>query len=116
MGCRSYQVKQSKNNMKEDKKTQNLGLDITPEVSQGHYSNLVVISHSPTEIILDFAQMLPGNEHAVVRTRSIMHPVHAKRLLHALTDNIEKYEQQYGRIVEIQGDTVPFDMIPQGEA
>lgn len=102
--------------MKEEKKTQNLGLDITPEVSEGHYSNLVVISHSATEMILDFAQILPGNGNPVVRSRTIMNPIHAKRLLHALKDNIAKYESQYGRIDEIQGDTVPYDMIPQGEA
>lgn len=94
---------------------QNLKLNITPEVSQGIYSNLVVISHNPTEIILDFAQILPGIDGAAVRQRIIMNPVHAKRIVAALTDNIKKYEQQFGTIEEprtpMQGDTVPYDII-----
>jgi hypothetical protein len=94
---------------------QNLKLNITPEVARGTYSNLVVISHNPTEIILDFAQMLPGNDGAAVRERIIMNPIHAKRTLAALADNIKKYEQQFGTIEEprmpMQGDTVPYDII-----
>ena len=100
-------------NQKEQK--QNLKLNITPEVSERTYSNLVVISHNPTEIILDFAQMLPGIDGATVRQRVIMNPVHAKRTLAALNDNIKKYEQQFGTIEEprmpMQGDTVPYDII-----
>ena len=94
---------------------QNLKLSISPEVAEGTYSNLVVISHNPTEIILDFAQMLPGIEGASVRKRIIMNPIHAKRTLAALNDNIKKYEQQFGTIKEpnmmMQGDTVPYDII-----
>lgn len=94
---------------------QNLKLNINPEVARGTYSNLVVISHNPTEIILDFAQMLPGNDGAMVRERIIMNPIHAKRTLAALTDNIKKYEQQFGTIEEprmpLSGDTVPYDII-----
>ena len=94
---------------------QNLKLNISPEVSQGTYSNLVVISHNPTEIILDFAQMLPGVDGAAVRQRIIMNPIHAKRTLAALSDNIRKYEQQFGTIDEPRlapaGDTVPYDII-----
>ena len=94
---------------------QNLKLNISPEVAEGTYSNLVVISHNPTEIILDFAQMLPGIEGASVRKRIIMNPIHAKRTLAALNDNIKKYEQQFGTIEEphmpMQGNTVPYDII-----
>ncbi len=93
----------------------NLKLNITPEAAQGIYSNLVVISHNPTEIILDFAQILPGIDGAAVRQRIIMNPIHAKRTLAALNDNIKKYEQQFGTIEEprmpMQGDTVPYDII-----
>ena len=95
--------------------TQNLNLDITPEVAQGIYSNLAVISHTPAEMVLDFAQMLPGTKSATVRSRVIMNPIHAKRLLMALNDNINKYESQFGTIEEpkpqAQGDTVPYDII-----
>lgn len=96
----------------------NLNLDINPDVAQGTYSNLAIISHSPTEIILDFAQMMPGTQNPMVRSRIIMNPIHAKRLLAALNDNIQKFESQFGRIEEPrpEGNTIPFDMIPQGEA
>ena len=96
-------------------KEQNLKMNIAPEVARGTYSNLVVVSHSPSEITLDFAQMLPGTDGAMVRQRVIMHPLHAKRLLAALNDNLHKFEQQFGTIEEPrimpQGDTVPYDII-----
>ena len=95
-----------------NQKEQNLKLNISPEVAQGTYSNLVVISHNPTEIIFDFAQMLPGVDGAAVRQRIIMNPVHAKRTLAALNDNLKKYEQHFGPITEPTADgTVPYDII-----
>ncbi len=97
-------------NQKEQPK--NLKLNINPDVANGTYSNLVIVSHNPTEMILDFAQMLPGIEGAMVRERIIMNPIHAKRLLAALNDNIKKYEQQFGSIVEPTPDgTVPYDIL-----
>lgn len=100
-------------NQKDPKQNQqNLKLNIAPEVAEGTYSNLVVISHSPTEIIMDFAQMVPGVDGATVRQRIIMNPVHAKRTLAALNDNIRKYEQQFGQIEEPMVDgTVPYDIL-----
>ena len=90
----------------------NLKLNINPDVANGTYSNLVVVSHNPTEMILDFAQMLPGIDGAMVRERIIMNPIHAKRLLAALNDTIKKYEQQFGPITEPTADgTVPYDII-----
>ena len=76
-----------------------LNIEIKPEVAGGHYSNLAVISHSRTEFIIDFAQMLPGLQKANVCSRIVMAPEHAKRLLNALTENIKKYEAQFGTIV-----------------
>lgn len=98
-------------NQKEQPQNQ-IKLNINPDVARGTYSNLAVISHNPTEIILDFAQMLPGLEGAMIRERVIMNPIHAKRLLAALNDNIKKYEQQFGHIVEPTADgTVPYDIL-----
>lgn len=98
--------------MANQKEQNNIKLNINPEVAKGTYSNLVVVSHNPTEILLDFAQMLPGIEGAMVRERVIMNPVHAKRLLAALNDNLKKYEQQFGHIVEPTPDgTVPYDIL-----
>ena len=95
-----------------NQKEQNLKLNIHPDVAKGTYSNLVVVSHNPSEIVLDFAQMLPGLDGATVRERIIMNPIHAKRLLAALNDNLKKYEQQFGPIVEPTPDgTVPYDIL-----
>lgn len=70
-----------------------------PEKEQGgKYSNLAIISHSHTEFIIDFAQMLPGLPKANVCSRIIMAPEHAKRLMSALIENINKYEAQFGTI------------------
>lgn len=104
--------------MAQNTKPQDVKLDITPEVAQGIYSNLVIISHSPSEIVLDFAQMLPGSNNPSVRTRTIMSPIHAKRLLAALNDNIQKYEAQFGPIVEPApaGDTIGYDQKLLGKA
>ena len=62
------------------------------------YSNLVVIQHSPSEFILDFARVLPNMPTAKVVARVVMTPMHAKLLLHALQENLDKFEAQYGPI------------------
>lgn len=76
------------------------GLDVQldEEVAQGHYSNLAIISHSTSEFILDFATVLPGVEKARVKSRVILTPEHAKRLLRSLQDNIVRYESSIGKI------------------
>lgn len=97
-----------------------LSFSVEPEVSKGTYSNLAIITHSYTEFIVDFAQMLPGGDpnDAPVRQRILMHPLHAKHLLNALQDNVKKYESVFGEICEpnygIDSDTI--EMIPKGNA
>lgn len=95
-----------------------LQLDISPEVAKGHYANLALITHSPTEFVLDFAAMLPGSPRPSVNTRVILAPEHAKRLLQALQENVMRYEQAFGmiRIPNQQPMTAaPFNM-KKGEA
>ena len=75
-----------------------IDIEIKPEVAQGHYANLAIITHSSSEFILDFAQNMPGLPKMQVGSRIIMTPEHAKRLLGALTENIRKYESQFGEI------------------
>ena len=75
-----------------------IDIEIKPEVAQGHYANLAIITHSSSEFILDFAQNMPGMPTMQVASRIIMTPEHAKRLLGALNDNIRKYESQFGEI------------------
>lgn len=73
-------------------------LELKPEIARGHYSNLAIIAHSHSEFVLDFATMLPGLQKPEIASRILMAPEHAKRLLSALTDNISKYEAQFGPI------------------
>ncbi|MFI3289117.1 MAG: DUF3467 domain-containing protein [Rikenellaceae bacterium] len=73
-------------------------IDLTEELALGRYANLVVISHSPTEFVLDFASMLPGMNKPKVNNRVIITPEHAKRLLLSLKDNIVRYESSHGAI------------------
>ena len=80
-----------------------IDIEIKPEVAQGRYANLAIITHSSSEFILDFAQNMPGMPKMQVASRIIMTPEHAKRLLGArllgaLTENIRKYEGQFGEI------------------
>jgi len=86
----------------EEKKNQGnpnqLNIELSAETARGSYSNLAVISHSDAEFIFDFIQVIPGTTKAEVRSRIIMTPQHAKRLLYALQENLEKYETAHGEI------------------
>ncbi len=83
-------------------------MDLKPEVASGVYSNFVLISHSPSDFILDFARILPGMPKPEVASRIIMAPEHAKRLLMALQENIFKYEQEFGPIQLPDGGQPPM--------
>jgi len=75
-----------------------LDIELNSEVAKGSYSNLSIITHSPSEFVLDFLKILPGVPKAVVSERIIMTPENAKRLRDALADNISKYEAHFGEI------------------
>ena len=77
---------------------QQLNIELTEEVAEGEYSNLVMIAHSSEEFILDFIRVVPGVAKAKVKTRVIISPSHAKRLLAALSDNLKRYEAANGPI------------------
>ena len=94
--------------MAEDKKEQKMDLSISEEVAQGVYSNLAILSHSENEFFVDFASLSPGIPKAVVRSRVIMTPVNAKRLLRALQENVAKYEEQFGVIKDRPNQMPPF--------
>lgn len=95
---------------------QNIQIELTDEVAQGTYSNLAVISHSSSEFVVDFIRMVPGVPKAKVKSRIILTPEHAKRLMMALMDNIKKYEAQNGEIkIQNKGFTQPI-IGPIGEA
>jgi hypothetical protein len=81
-----------------EKENNQLSLELKPEVAKGSYSNLAIITHSHSEFIIDFADILPGMPKPDITNRIIMTPEHAKRLMSALIDNISKYESSFGPI------------------
>jgi len=75
-----------------------INIELKEEVAQGIYSNLAIISHSTSEFVLDFVRIMPGIPKAEVKSRIILTPEHAKRLLLALGDNMGKYEASHGHV------------------
>ena len=83
----------------ENKENQNqLQIQLRPEVADGKYSNLAMIGHGPNEFLIDFIFAAPGMPQAPVVGRIVMSPENAKQLLYALSDNVQKYENQFGEI------------------
>lgn len=78
--------------------TQQLNIELGEKEAEGIYSNLAIITHSNAEFVIDFTRVLPGVPKARVHARVVMTPVHAKLLLNALRENIEKFERRFGEI------------------
>ncbi len=79
-----------------------IDLEIDEATAVGHYANLAIISHSASEFVIDFAAIMPGVPKAKIKSRIILAPEHAKRLLLSLQDNVTRYESAVGRI-DIRG-------------
>ncbi len=82
----------------EDKKQHQIKIELDDSIGQGEYSNFAVVTHSPAEFIMDYIRFLPGITKSKVKSRIIMAPMHAKTLMMALQDNIEKFEDKFGSI------------------
>jgi hypothetical protein len=80
-----------------------ISIELNEEVAQGTYSNLAVITHSASEFVIDFVRIMPGIPKAQVKSRIIVTPEHAKRLIAALQDNVARYESVHGKIKEVKG-------------
>lgn len=83
------------------------------------YANLAVITHSPSEILIDFAQAMPGVGEARVQGRVVMTPLNAKLLLRALGEHLGRYESQHGEIKVPEGSSLAehlFKRSDPGEA
>ena len=93
---------------KDKSKKNQINIELKEEVAQGTYSNLAIITHSLSEFVLDFVRVMPGIPKAEVKSRVILTPEHAKRLLHALKENVEKYEKMHGDIKNIEPNQGPM--------
>jgi len=85
-------------NQQNQQQQKQIQVQLDEKIGQGVYSNLVLISHSNAEFVLDFTRMLPGMPKAVVQARVILTPQHAKGLLTALEENIKRFEESFGEI------------------
>lgn len=91
---------------KTENKSQQINIELGEKEAEGIYSNLAIITHSPAEFIIDFTRVVPGAPKAKVHARIITTPQHAKMLLNALQDNINKFEKRFGEI-NIEGQASP---------
>ena len=101
-----------------NKEQQSLQLELPQDVAQGEYANFAIITHSSSDFVIDFARVLPGVAKAQVKSRVILAPEHAKRLLGALQENIMRYEREFGPIKipnQNQRTIAPFP-VGKGEA
>lgn len=93
----------------EDQNPENqLNIELSEEIAEGIYSNLAIITHSQTEFVMDFIKLMPGVPKAKVKSRVILTPQHAKRLMKALADNIHRFEQMHGKIKDMEMNALPL--------
>jgi hypothetical protein len=85
-------------NQNQNKNPNQINIELKEDVAQGIYSNLAIISHSSSEFVLDFIRIMPGIPKAEVKSRIVLTPEHAKRLLLALGENMGKYENSFGHV------------------
>lgn len=104
--------------MAEEKKQKQaqINIELDEQIAQGIYSNLAIINHSQSEFVLDFVAIMPGVPKSKVKSRIVLTPQHAKRLLKALGDNVARFENAHGEIKDYQQPPIPINFGPTGEA
>ncbi|MBP7395487.1 MULTISPECIES: DUF3467 domain-containing protein [Flavobacterium] len=100
--------------MKDQQEQINIELD--ESIAEGVYSNLAIINHSSSEFVLDFVSIMPGLPKAKVKSRIVLTPQHAKRLIKALADNVHRFELAHGEIKDTEQAPIPLNFGPTGQA
>src|SRR6056297_2571317 len=100
----------------EKKKQKQNNIELDEKTAEGTYSNLAIINHSVSEFVVDFISLMPGAPKAKVKSRIILTPQHAKKLLKALNDNVSRFEAAHGTIQDYEQTPVPINFGPIGEA
>src|SRR5690349_16496773 len=95
--CLQIETMATNNNGNNPQENQ-INIELSEEIAEGTYSNLAIITHSNSEFVIDFIKLMPGVPKAKVKSRIVLTPQHAKRLMKALKDNISKFEQVHGAI------------------
>ena len=93
-----------------------INIELDEQTAEGIYSTLAIINHSNTEFVLDFVSIMPGVPKAKVKSRIVLTPQHAKRLLRALGENIHRFESAHGEIKEAEQPPIPLNFGPTGQA
>lgn len=86
-----------------------LNIEISEEVAEGQYANLVIITHSHAEFVIDFVNVMPGTPKSKVKSRIILTPQHAKRFMKALTENVVRFETANGKIQDLEDVQIPMN-------
>jgi Protein of unknown function (DUF3467) len=93
-----------------------INIELDEKIAEGIYSNLAIINHSHSEFVLDFVTLMPGVPKAKVKSRIILTPQHAKRLLAAIAENVQRFEKAHGEIKESDQPQIPLSFGPTGQA
>lgn len=101
---------------KEKQKQGQINIELDEAVAEGIYSNLAIINHSISEFVVDFVSIIPGVPKSKVKSRIILTPQHAKRLLKALNDNVARFESTHGEIKDYEQPPMPLNFGPTGQA
>lgn len=88
---------------------QQLNIELSEEMADGEYANLAIITHSFAEFVIDFVNVMPNVPKARVKSRIVMTPVHAKRLMRAMVENVKRFEAQHGPIKDQEQVNMPFN-------
>ncbi|WP_430615125.1 DUF3467 domain-containing protein [Flavobacterium sp. JP2137] len=102
--------------MDNDQQQGQFNIELDEKTAEGIYSNLAIINHSNTEFVVDFINVMPGVPKAKVKSRVILTPQHAKRLLKALEENIQRFEAVNGEIKDVEQMPIPLNFGPTGQA
>ena len=86
-----------------------INIELPEEIADGEYANLAIITHSNQEFVVDFVRLAPGVPKAKVKSRIILTPQHAKRLMMALAENVRKFEQAHGEIKKFEQIAYPLN-------
>ncbi len=101
---------------KDKQKQGQINIELDESVAEGTYSNLAIINHSVSEFVVDFISVMPGIPKSKVKSRIILTPQHAKRLLKALGDNVSRFESAHGEIKDYEQPPIPLNFGPTGQA
>ena len=93
-----------------------INIEIDEKVAEGTYSNLAIINHSVSEFVVEFVSIMPGTPKSKVKSRIILTPQHAKRLLKALGENVKRFENAHGEIKDYEQPPIPLNFGPTGQA